>query len=308
MMNNLIIITGLTASGKSNLALEIAEDFNGEIISADSVQIYRGLDIGSAKATIEERSIVKHHLIDIKRVNETYNVGEFVKDCKNAIEDIISRKKLPIIVGGTALYIKALLNGYTFTEQPADSDFRLKYQNLAKDFGNDYVYNLLVEKNPIKAQSVHPNNLKRVIRYLEIEEQGEIPSFNQDKFISNYNICAVGIIEDRKSIYEKINARVDKMISLGLKDEVKHLIENGATKTKTLQSMNSIGYKEWFDYFEGKKTLIDTIELIKQHSRNYCKRQLTFLKTIEQLDLCDINTAKNKIYNFLKGINNDNNR
>ena len=305
-MNNLIIITGLTASGKSNLALEIAEDFNGEIISADSVQIYRGLDIGSAKATIEERSIVKHHLIDIKRVNETYNAGEFVKDCKNAIEDIISRKKLPIIVGGTALYIKALLNGYTFTEQPADSDFRLKYQNLAKDFGNDYVYNLLVEKNPIKAQSVHPNNLKRVIRYLEIEEQGEIPSFNQDKFISNYNVCAVGIIEDRESIYEKINARVDKMISLGLKDEVKHLIENGATKT--LQSMNSIGYKEWFDYFEGKKTLIDTIELIKQHSRNYCKRQLTFLKTIEQLDLCDINTAKNKIYNFLKGINNDNNR
>ncbi len=306
MMNNLIIITGLTASGKSNLALEIAKNFNGEIISADSVQIYRGLDIGSAKATIEERSIVKHHLIDIKRVNETYNAGEFVKDCKKAIEEIISRKKLPIIVGGTALYIKALLNGYTFTEQPADSGFRLKYQNLAKDFGNDYVYNLLVEKNPIKAQSVHPNNLKRVIRYLEIEEQGEIPSFNQDKFISNYNVCAVGIIEDRESIYEKINARVDKMISLGLKAEVKHLIENGATKT--LQSMNSIGYKEWFDYFEGKKTLIDTIELIKQHSRNYCKRQLTFLKTIEQLDLCDINTAKNKIYNFLKGINNDNNR
>lgn len=306
MMNNLIIITGLTASGKSSLALEIAKDFNGEIISADSVQIYRGLDIGSAKATIQERSIIKHHLIDIKNVNETYNVGEFVKDCKNSIEDIISRKKLPIIVGGTALYIKALLNGYTFTEQPANSDFRLKYQNLAKDFGNKYVYNLLVEKNPIKAQSVHPNNLKRVIRYLEIEEQGEIPSSKQDKFISNYNVCAVGIIEDRESIYKKINARVDKMISLGLKDEVKHLIENGATKT--LQSMNSIGYKEWFDYFEGKKTLSDTIELIKQHSRNYCKRQLTFLKTIEQLDLCDINTAKNKIYNFLKGINNDNNR
>ena len=306
MMNNLVIITGLTASGKSNLALEIAKKYNGEIISADSVQIYRGLDIGSAKATLEERSIIQHYLIDIKDINETYNVGEFVKDCEIAIKKIISHKKLPIIVGGTSLYVKALLDGYTFTDQPANLDFRLKYEKLAKDFGNDYVYNLLLKKNPIKAQTVHPNNLKRVIRYLEIEELGDTPSQNRYNFIANYNVCSVGIIEDRASIYEKINARVDKMIKLGLKEEVANLINNGATKD--LQSMNSIGYKEWFDYFEGKKTLIDTIDLIKQHSRNYCKRQLTFLKTIKQLELCDIDTAKNKIYNFIKGINNDNNR
>ncbi len=298
MIKNIVIITGLTASGKSNLALEIAKKFNGEIISADSVQIYKGLDIGSAKDSIEERKLIPHHLIDIKNYDETYNVGEFLKDCSNAITDITSRSKLPIIVGGTGLYIKALIQGYTLGEHASNDEFRKKYQELAKIHGNQYVYDILKSKNPIKAQTVHPNNLKRVIRYLECEEYGEMPS-TSISILSNFNICAVGIIEDRELIYEKINKRVDKMIDLGLENEVKSLINKGANNQ--LQSMNSIGYKEWFDYFSNQSTLNDTIGLIKQHSRNYCKRQLTFLKTIPQVELCDLKTAKIKILKFLEG-------
>ena len=297
-MNKIIIITGLTASGKSSLAIEIAKKYNGEIISADSVQIYKGLDIGSAKESKETMSNICHHLIDIKNANETYNVGEFIEDCEKAINNIISKNKLPIIVGGTGLYIKALLEGYSLGNVCADNEFRSKYQNLAKNYGNEYVWNILKKINPEKAKTVHFNNLKRVIRYLEIElsEKSIEPDIRQS-ILKDFNVLSVGIIADREEIYNKINRRVDNMIDDGLEEEVKTLINSGLTSEN--QSMTSIGYKEWFDYYNGNKTKQETIDLIKQHSRNYCKRQLTFLKTIKGLDLLNIEQAKNKIEEFL---------
>lgn len=294
-MKKIIIITGLTGSGKSKLALDIASKYNGEIISADSVQIYRGLDIGSAKESRENMSSISHHLIDIKNYNESYNVGEFISDCSHAIEDITSRNKLPIIVGGTGLYIKALLEGYNLGGTEANQEYRDSLNNIALRKGNRAVWDMLNKIDREKASTVHYNNLKRVIRYLEIEKYGQIEK--SESILKNYDTCAVGIIEDREIIYKRINERVDKMIDAGLEQEVKTLINNGANSDN--QSMTSIGYKEWFDYFDGKKSREETIDLIKQHTRNYCKRQLTFMKTINGLSLMTINEARDKIKEFL---------
>ena len=294
-MKKIVIITGLTASGKSGLAVEIAKKYNGEIISADSVQIYRGLDIGSAKESAETMSVISHHLIDIKNPDETYNVGEFIEDCKSAIEDIISRNKLPIIVGGTGLYVKALLEGYSLGST-ADNELREKYQKLAENNGNEYVWNILNEINPNKAKTVHFNNLKRVIRYIEIELNGEEKK-NTKSILEDYDVLSIGVIADRDVIYNKINERVDIMIADGLEQEITSLKNQGITREN--QSVTSIGYREWFDYFEGKITKQETIDLIKQHTRNYCKRQLTFLKTINDIELLDKAQAKIRIEEFL---------
>jgi len=294
-MNKIVIITGLTGTGKSSLAIEIAKKYNGEIISADSVQVYKGLNIGSAKVSKVEMKEVKHHLIDVRNFNENYNVGEFVCECEKAVTDIISRGHLPIIAGGTGLYIQALVNGYSLGDS-ADKEFRQKLENEAKTNGNIFVWEKLNKINPERANLVHPNNLKRVIRYLELAQNQT--TMLKHSFLNNYKVCMLGISEDRESIYNKLNLRVDNIIELGLENEVKGLIGQGATKE--MQSMTAIGYKEWFDYFEGKVTYEKTIELIKQHTRNYCKRQLTFLKTIKGLDICNLEEAKEKIEQFIK--------
>ena len=294
-MKKIVIITGLTCSGKSALALKLAKEYNGEIISADSVQIYRGLDIGSAKETKDVRNIVPHHLIDIVNFDENFNVSQFVECCMRTIIDIISRGKLPIIVGGTGLYIKALLDGYNFSNTGGNEDFRQELENLAKEKGNLAVWEKLNIINPEKAKTVHFNNLKRVIRYLEIEKFGR--DEQSIKPLENYEVCAVGLVADREQIYQKINTRVEKMLQMGLENEVKGLITAGAMREN--QSMNSIGYKEWFDYFEGKVDKETTIELIKQHSRNYCKRQLTFLKTIPSVKQLELVEAEREIRRFL---------
>ena len=291
-----VIITGLTGSGKSGLAVKIAKEFNGEIISADSVQIYRGLDIGSAKEEKETMQQIPHHLIDIKDFNETYNVGEFIEDVQNALKNIVNRGKLPIIVGGTGMYVKALMEGYTLGETSANNELRLKFQNLAKEKGNIAVWEELNKINPEIANNVHPNNLKRVIRYIEIQLNNEVLT-KAESILTDFDVLSIGIVADRELIYSKINKRVDIMLEMGLENEIRNLISQGATRD--MQAFNSIGYKEWFDYFEGKESKEKTIELIKQHTRNYCKRQLTFLKTIKNIDLCSLTEAENKIRRFL---------
>lgn len=295
MKQKIVIITGLTGSGKSGLAVETAKNFNGEIISADSVQVYRGLNIGSAKVDKNTLNIVKHYLINIKNFNENYNVGEFVVDCQNAIKVIISHKKIPIIVGGTGLYIKALLEGFSLGNTNSHEDFRQAKQALAQEKGVKYVWDELNKINPTLANSVHPNNIKRVIRYLEIETFGKMEK--SDSILKDFDILALSIVDERENIYEKINNRVDEMLNLGLEKEVKCLINSGATRE--MQSMQAIGYKEWFDYFSGKNDLATTVSLIKQHTRNYCKRQLTFLKTIKNIEFCNLAQAKTKIKEFL---------
>ena len=285
----IVIITGLTASGKSGLALELAKQFNGEIISADSVQVYKGLDIGSAKESKDTMSLISHHLINIKEFDETYNVGSFLNDCKIAIDKIISKGKLPIIVGGTGLYIKALIEGYDLGSVSSNLEFRKKYEDLALEKGNMYVWEELNKINPEKAKTVHHNNLKRVIRYLELELNKNKPK-QMINILERFEVISIGLVEDREIIYNKIEQRVDIMLKQGLLDEVKNLIDKGANRLT--QSTNSIGYKEWFDYFDGVLDYETTVNLIKQHTRNYCKRQLTFLKTISSLKLMKYAEAK----------------
>lgn len=295
-MQKIVIITGQTASGKSKLGVQLAKEFNGEIISADSVQIYKQLNIGSAKDPIEERLGVEHHLIDIKEPTENYNVGEFITDCKNAIENIISKGKTPFIVGGSAMYIKALMEGFSLGGANANIEFRKHYENMAKEIGNVAVWNELNALNPSKAQDVHPNNLKRVIRYLEIEKFGNNTP-NTESILKDYKVCAVGIVADRDTIYNKINKRTDIMLDMGLEEEVTNLYKQGITRD--MQSVTSICYREWFDYFEGKIDKNRVIELIKQHCRNYAKRQLTFLKTMKNIEILTYEQADKKIRSFL---------
>ena len=295
-MQKIVIITGFTGSGKSGLAVDIAKRFNGEIISCDSVQVYRGLDIGSAKVTEQEMDGIKHHLIDIVEPFENYSVGQFVLDAKKCIDDIVSRNKLPILVGGTGLYIKSLLQGYDFSATNRNDDFRTQYTKLAQINGNEYVWNELNKIAPDKAQTVHPNNLKRVIRYLEIAKSGNTSS-TTESILKGYNTLNIGIIGDRQVIYDKINKRVDIMLKDGLKQEVQGLIDRGLTLDNNC--MVSIGYREMYQHLTGQISYDECVELIKQHTRNYCKRQLTFMKTMPELELLDINQARQKIEEFL---------
>ena len=295
-MRKVVIITGLTASGKSGLAVKIAKDFNGEIISADSVQIYKGLNIGSAKVDSKTMEEIKHHLIDIREFNETYNVGEFIEDVKNALDIIFQKGKLPIIVGGTGMYVKALMEGYSLGGTKSNEDVRNKYNKMALEQGNLAVWEELNRLNPEKAAQVHYNNLKRVVRYIEIELNGEDLT-KQDSILKDYEVLCVGIVDDRDVIYSRINQRVDEMMEEGLFEEIEGLISQGANFS--MQSFNSIGYKEWNDYFNQSQTKQETINLIKQHTRNYCKRQLTFLKTINNIKLLNLEESNIEIRRFL---------
>ncbi len=295
-MNKIVIITGFTGSGKSGLAVDIAKKFNGEIISCDSVQIYKYLNIGSAKVTEEEMQGIKHHLIDIIEPTEDYSVGQFVKDSEKCIKDIISRGKLPILVGGTGLYIKALMNGYNFNDTDKNEQFRQTYYDLAKTQGNQYVWDKLNEIAPNKASTVHPNNLKRVIRYLEVATFGE-SNITTYSVLKDYSTLAIGVIANREMIYDKINKRVDIMLDAGLEYEVKGLLDMGLTLDNNC--MNTIGYREMAQYLLGQISLDKAIELIKQHTRNYCKRQLTFMKTMPNLLLLEKEDARRKIEEFL---------
>lgn len=297
-MRKILIITGLTASGKSGLAVKLARKYNGEIISADSVQIYRGLNIGSAKEDEAVMKEIPHHLINIKNFDENYNVGEFLTDCKKAIDIVISHNKLPIIVGGTAMYIKALMEGFSLGETTADLAFREKYQEMAKKDGNIAVWNELNAINSEMAQAVHPNNLKRVIRYLEIATHKQTLT-KQESILKDYDVLCIGVVADRELIYSRINTRVDEMLDMGLFEEIQTLISQGAKRE--MQAFNSIGYKEWFDYFEGKVDKHLVIDLIKQHTRNYCKRQLTFLKTIKNINICNVHEAEQTASKFIRG-------
>ena len=295
-MAKIVIITGFTGSGKSGLAIDIAKKYNGEIISCDSVQIYKGLNIGSAKVTIEEMQGIPHHLIDIIEPKQEYSVGHFVEDCEKSIDDIISRGKLPILVGGTGLYIKSLLQGYNFNNTDKNEAFRQQYLDLASKYGNEYVWNKLNQINPTKAQTVHYNNLKRVIRYLEIETFGE-DKLTTYSVLKNHNTLNIGIIADRNLIYDRINKRVDIMLKDGLENEVKDLLNQGLSLQNNC--MNTIGYREMTQYLMGEIEYDKCVELIKQHTRNYCKRQLTFMKTMPELQLLEIDKARKTIEEFL---------
>lgn len=277
--NRAIIILGPTGVGKSDLAIKIAKAFDGEIISADSVQIYKHLDIGSAKVMPNEMDGVVHHCIDILSPDAEFSVFEYVELTKKLISEICARSHLPIIVGGTGLYVKALMEGYDFGGSGRNSDFREKLWQLS----GDELYQKLQNLNPQRAAEISPNDRKKLIRAIEISTFGETPQ----KTGSDIEFCAFAITLPRENLYERINKRVDIMMSQGLENEVKSLQKMGLTKEN--QSMKAIGYKEMLDYLNGQATLDDAVGLIKQHTRNYAKRQMTYLRGmgIEMFDKND---------------------
>ena len=276
-MSKLILVVGATASGKSQIGVNLAKKYNGELISCDSMQVYRDMNIGTAKITSEEMQSIPHYMIDIVNADAQFSVGEYASMADEAINDIISRGKVPIIVGGTGLYVDGILYPMTFGGDK-NIDIRAELESQFALYGKEYMHSMLAEIDPIDAQKIHPNNVKRVLRALEIyKTTGTCKSNLQEKNKDlKYEVCMIALDVDRNVLYQRIDTRVDKMFEIGLLNEVKQLLSNGVGFEN--QSMQAIGYKEFKNYFNATKTLEETIEIIKQNSRNYAKRQLTWFK------------------------------
>lgn len=271
-MKKVLVIAGPTAVGKTALSIRLAQQFNGEVISGDSMQIYRGLNIGTAKVTEEEKQDVSHHLIDICDIGDQYSVADFQTQARQKITEIYHRGNLPILVGGTGLYIQSLLYDYQLGAQKKDERIRQKYEEFAQDKGPEALFALLQEKDPLAATKIHMNNQRKVIRALEVmETTGEsiaAPKKTPEKL---YDSFMIGLTSERSVLYERINNRVEAMLQDGLANEaelVKQFPDSQAAK--------GIGYKEFFPYFSGEQSLAETIEQIKRNSRHYAKRQLTW--------------------------------
>lgn len=274
----LIVLVGPTAVGKTALSIRLAHRFQGEIISGDSMQIYKGMDIGTAKVTKEEMAGIPHHLIDIKEPDESFSVAEFQKLVRKKITEITERGRIPILVGGTGLYIQSVIYDYQFTDVPRDSSLRAELEQTAIEKGELYLHQQLKEVDPKSAESIHPHNVRRVIRALEIYyTTGKPMSEHQSEQLSRelYHTAIVGLTMERSKLYERINQRVDLMISQGLIEEVKELRKRGI---RNCQSVQAIGYKEIYDYLDGKVTLDEAIEQLKKNSRRYAKRQFTWFR------------------------------
>lgn len=294
----LLVIIGPTAVGKTKLSIELAKRFNGEVISGDSMQIYKGMDIGTAKITEAEKEGIPHYLIDIKEPDEPFNVAEFQERVNGIIQDIHKRGKLPIIVGGTGLYIQSVIYDYQFSEAPSDPSYRMQLEKQVEEEGIEPVFAKLRAIDPESAGRIHPNNVRRVIRALEIyhctgttmsEQLSEQPSELK------YDTAIIGLTMERDKLYNRINGRVDVMVSQGLIDEVRYFYEKGL---KGCGSIQAIGYKELYGYFDGESSLEEAIDLLKQNSRRYAKRQLTWFRNkmdVHWFDMTDIENFSKKL-------------
>lgn len=273
-------ITGPTASGKTALAIRLANELNGEIISCDSMQIYKGMDIGTAKPTAEELSAAPHHLIDILPPDAPYSCSDYVKDAERAIEDITSRGKLPILCGGTGLYLDRLLKGGNDEDAACDEKVRAELKAFYEENGVDALYERLCELDPESAESIHKNNVKRVMRAIEIcivtgKKKSEVDKHNStvtDKY--DHRIITLAF-NDRQVLYDRIDRRVDMMINEGLVEETKQLLSDGVFERSPTASQ-AIGYKELFPYLRREATLEECVEELKRSSRRYAKRQITW--------------------------------
>ncbi len=280
MKKKLLILAGPTAVGKTAISVELAKTLDGEIISSDSMQIYRLMDIGSAKVTKEEMDGIKHHLIDIVDPTDEFSVSEFHDKAKETIEQISSRGKLPIVAGGTGLYINSLIFNYSFGETNKNEEYREYLNSLAEEKGKEYIHELLKDIDPLSYEKLYPNDLKRVVRALEVHNVTgrTIHELNAESDIYDipYDVNYYVLTMDREKLYERINKRVDLMVNEGLIDEVKRLRDMGLTKD--MQSMKGIGYKEILMYLNEEISYEEAIYLIKKGSRNYAKRQLTWFR------------------------------
>lgn len=298
MKRPLVIIAGPTAVGKTDISIEVAKRLNGEVVSADSMQIYKYLDIGSAKPTDEEMEDIKHYLIDEIDPREEFSVAQYRDLAKKYIDKIISENKLPIVAGGTGLYVNSLVYEMDFSSTVSDKDIREKLTREYEKYGADYLHEKLKEVDKEAAERIHQNNVKRVIRALEIfYTTGEsIKDFSRDLVESkDYDVILIGLNRDRQKLYQRINKRVDIMFNSGLLDEVKKLVKMGLTSDDI--SMKGIGYKEIIGYFDGEYDLDRAIELVKRNTRRYAKRQLTWFKRYKNIKwfYLDEYTDKKKI-------------
>lgn len=276
---DVIAILGPTAVGKTALSLQIAKQFNGEIINGDSMQVYRGFHIGTAKISKEEQAGIPHHLLDICNVHESYNVARFQKDVRQKIAEIHQRGRLPIIVGGTGLYIQAALYDFSFEEHSSgtESKRRQELMQLAEEKGPLAVYKILqVYPKEMLPIDLHPNNVKRVIRTIEKLENGEAIGVQEEAKRPLYRVHLFGLKMERERLYNRINTRVDLMMQQGLLEEARRLYQAKGEASSGLFA--AIGYKEFFPYFEGNETLETAINQVKQNSRNYAKRQFTYFR------------------------------
>ncbi|MBE9528221.1 MAG: tRNA (adenosine(37)-N6)-dimethylallyltransferase MiaA [Proteobacteria bacterium] len=278
-MQKIVIIVGPTASGKSSLAMEAALRFNGEIVGADSVQVYRQMNIGTAKPTPLERKRVPHHLIDILDPDEEYTVARFVADADLAIADICSRSRNAFVTGGTGLYIRSLVEGI-FDGPEADTALREELLEVARQGGVNKVHDMLKHVDPESAEKIHPNNLRRVIRALEVEALTKRPisEFHSEHALKEkrYNALKIGLDIERSVLYKRIEGRVDKMVEAGLVAEVEGLLRDGYRED--LKPMGALGYKEMVGYLNGEYPLDEAVRLLKRNTRRYAKKQLTWFK------------------------------
>lgn len=292
MKNKVIVILGPTGIGKTKLSIELAKRINGEIINADSTQVYKGLDIATAKVTQKEKENIPHHLFDIKNIDEIYTVYDYQKDCREQIEKIISRGNTPILVGGTGLYIKAALFDYKFDKEVKHRDY--------KDKTNKDLYEELIKIDP--SCNIHPNNRKRIERALDYYYSNEKKLSDKEKTDKLlYNAIFIGLTCDREVLYNRINERVNKMLDDGLLEEARGLYD---INIKSKAVMTPIGYKELFEYFDGNKSKEESIELIKKKSRNYAKRQYTWNKHQLKVNwfnvsFLDFNNTVKEVLNFI---------
>lgn len=294
MKKQIIIIAGPTAVGKTEYAIETAKAINGEIVSADSMQLYKYMDIGSAKPTAEELSQVKHYLVDEIDPREKFSVAQYQKLAKAAIREIFDKGRVPVISGGTGLYINSLMYEMDFAAPPSDEAFRKELEDTALKKGRDYLHSKLAELDPDAAARIHPNNVKKVIRAIEAAQNGnKIKDFNNAQIpAADYDVLLAGLTRDRAELYERINRRVDILIERGLVDEVSSLMQMGLGYDDI--SMKGIGYKEIIGSLEGKYTIDEAIELIKKNTRHYAKRQLTWLRRYDNIKWFNLSSYEDK--------------
>jgi len=275
----LVVILGPTAVGKSKLAIELAQEFSLDIVNADSMQVYRGMDIGSSKPSLKERSLVTHHLIDIKEPDEEYSAAQFKEEASEIIVSLARKGKWTLVVGGTGFYVRALTKGL-FPAPGADPKLREKLKEEEKTQGKWYLYNTLEKVDPEAASKIHPNDTFRIVRALEVFYlTGKPISKQQEKHQfknSPFSVLKIGLIRDRKEIYHRIEHRVDEMINLGLVDEARQLRKKGYSPT--IKPFQSLGYKQVLDYLQGDLSLDEAVRLIKRNTKRYAKRQLTWFR------------------------------
>lgn len=275
-----LVICGATASGKTSLAVACAKRLKTEVISADSMLVYQGLDIGTAKPTVEEMQGVKHHLIDVVSPNEEFSVSDYEKRALPLVEDMLAQGKTPVICGGTGFYINALLYKSQFGNVGANAEIREKYEKLYQEHGGAYLHGILSEKDPLSAQKLHANDVKRVIRALEIYDVTGIPKSTQnDTRTPRFDFVCVSIDYPREVLYARIDERVEQMFAAGLMQEVQGLLQSGVTIER--QCMQGIGYKEVAEGLRIGTTEEEIKELVKKNTRNYAKRQITFFKRMQ---------------------------